>query len=61
MGCPPGGAKINFRGCWRKTHMWQQKEKGIPLSLLYPYSNQVLANGRGVELLRHGQTKGVLR
>jgi len=41
--------------------MWQQKEKGIPLSLLYPYSNQVLANGRGVELLRHGQTKGVLR
>ena len=29
--------------------------KGIRLSLLYPYSNQVLANGRGVELLRHGQ------
>jgi len=32
--------------------MWQKKVKGIRLSLLYPYSNQVLANGRGVELLR---------
>jgi len=29
--------------------------KRIRLSLLYPYGNQVLANGRGVELLRHGQ------
>jgi len=35
--------------------MWRQKEKEKKLSLLYPYSNQVLANGRGVELLRHGQ------
>jgi len=35
--------------------MWRQKVKGIRLSLLYPYSNQVLANGRGDELLRHDQ------
>jgi len=38
--------------------MWRQKVKGIRLSLLYPYSNQVLANGRAVELLRHGQKVG---
>ena len=47
--------EINFRGCWGRTHMWRQKVKGIRLSLLHPYSNQVLGNGRGVELLRHGQ------
>ena len=38
--------------------MWRQKVKVIRLSLLYPYSNQVLANGRGVELLRHGHKGG---
>jgi len=54
-GAPPGGAEINFRGCWGRTHMWRQKVKGIRLSSLYPYSNQVLANGKGVEQLRHGQ------
>jgi len=35
--------------------MCRQKVKGIRLSSLYPYSNHVLANGRGVELRRHGQ------
>jgi len=35
--------------------MWRQKVKGIRSVLLYSYSDQVLANGRGVELLRHGQ------
>jgi len=55
LGAATGGAEINFRGSWGRTHMWRQKVKGIRLSLLYPYSNQVLANGKGVELLRHGQ------
>jgi len=54
-GAPPGDAEINFRVCWGRTHMWRKNVKGIRLPLLYPYSNQVLANGRGVELLKHGQ------
>ena len=54
-GAPPGGAEINFMGCWGRTHMCRQKVKGIRLSLLYPYNNQVLANGRRAKLLRRGQ------
>ena len=59
-GAPPGGAEINLltwgaeinsRGCWGRTHMWRQKVKGIRLSSLYPYSNQVLANRRVLNCL----------
>ena len=50
-GAPPGGAEINSRGGWRRSHMWRQKVKGIRLSSLYPYSNQVLANRRVLNCL----------
>jgi len=35
--------------------MWWLKVKGIRLSSLYPYSNQVLANGRGAGELERDQ------
>jgi len=41
---PPRGAEINFRGSW-EGHICGGK--GICLSSLCPYTNQVLANGRG--------------
>jgi len=43
MLAPAGGAEINFRGAGNVTYV---AVKGTRLSLLYPYSNQVLANGR---------------
>ena len=49
------------RGCWNQFQGVLGKVtyvavKGIRFSLLYPYSNQVLANGRGAGLLRCDQT-----
>jgi len=39
------GVLKSISGSAGEGHMWRQKVKGVCLSLLYPYSNQVLANG----------------
>jgi len=41
------GCWNQFQGVLGRSNMWRKKVKGIRLWLLYPCSNQMLANGRG--------------